>query len=98
MPAATTRDELARLRAIVAAQEARLARLERRRSAAWRLLPAALGLGLLLALVPLAVLAVTPFTDLTGGVHDANIDAIYQAGVTRGCVPDQEYCPTANVT
>jgi hypothetical protein len=41
---------------------------------------------------------VTPFTDLTGGVHDANIEAIYNAGITTGCVPNQEYCPTANVT
>src|SRR5204862_476955 len=58
----------------------------------------ALCLALLLALVPLGLLAANPFTDLTGGVHDANIDAIYNAGVTRGCVPDEEYCPTANVT
>jgi hypothetical protein len=61
------------------------------------ILPAAC-LALLLALVPLGLLAANPFTDLTGGPHDANIDAIYNAGVTRGCVPDQEYCPTRNVT
>src|SRR5215212_6319057 len=30
--------------------------------------------------------------------HAGNIGLIYGAGITRGCVPDQEYCPTANVT
>jgi hypothetical protein len=81
----------------VGALEGQLARYERRRRRARRLIPL-LTVALLVALAPLAVLAVTPFTDLTGGVHDANIDAIYQAGVTRGCVPDAEYCPTAGVT
>ena len=103
MPDETTRDDLAQLRATVlaqqaqlAAQQARLARLERpRRRRAW--LPAAC-LAVLVALVPLGLLAANPFTDLTGGPHDANIDAIYQAGVTMSCVPGAEYCPTANVT
>jgi hypothetical protein len=97
LPDDTTRADLARLRALVATQEARLARLERRRPATRRLVPA-VTLALLLALVPLSLLAATPFTDLTGGVHDQNIDAIYNAGVTTGCVPNAEYCPTANVT
>src|SRR5918999_1090977 len=77
----------------LAALRRRLDRPHRRRA----LLPA-LCLALLVALVPLSVLAAHPFTDLTGGVHDANIDAIYNAGVTTGCVPNAEYCPTANVT
>jgi hypothetical protein len=32
------------------------------------------------------------------GVHDANIQVIYDAGITKGCVPNVSYCPTANVT
>ncbi len=53
---------------------------------------------LLVALLPLTLLAANPFGDLTGGVHDANIDAIYNAGITTGCVPNESYCPTDNVT
>jgi hypothetical protein len=87
---AETRRELALLRAEVAAL--------RRQRGNWRR-HAALGLvAALVALVPLGLLAANPFTDLTGGVHDANIDAIYNAGITTGCVPNAEYCPTANVT
>jgi hypothetical protein len=55
-------------------------------------------LALLVALLPLGLLAANPFDDLTGGPHDANIEAIYNAGVTRGCVPDVSYCPTDYVT
>ena len=95
MPAHSTTEDFARLQARVAELEAGRARRSRRRRRAW--LPAAC-LALLVALVPLGLLAANPFTDLTGGPHDANIDAIYNAGVTRGCVPDQEYCPTRNVT
>lgn len=89
-------DELAQLRAELVAVHARLTRMERRRRP-HRTLPLAL-LGLLVALLPLGILAAAPFTDLTGGPHDANIGLIYDAGITRGCVPDQEYCPTTNVT
>ena len=53
---------------------------------------------LLIALVPLATLAANPFTDLTGGVHDGNIDAIYTAGITTGCDPGVAYCPNDLVT
>lgn len=59
---------------------------------------ASLALTLLIALVPLSLFAATPFNDLTGGVHDANIAAIYAAGITKGCVPDVSYCPADNVT
>src|SRR3954453_6784677 len=91
-----TRDELlARLQARVAHLEAVRSRGQRRRPR--RLLPLAL-VALLVALLPLSLLAASPFTDLTGGVHDANIEAIYTAGVTKGCVPNEQYCPTANVT
>jgi len=105
-----TRDELARLHAQLAAQEARiaaqqiafaarLARLERpRRRLPRRFLPLAL-VALLVALTPLGLLAATPFTDLVpGSVHNANIQAIYDAGITTGCVPNAQYCPTDLVT
>jgi hypothetical protein len=78
----------------------RLAILEgnrHRARTARRLLPLVLA-ALLVALVPLAALAANPFNDLTGGVHDPNIDAIYNAGITRGCDPDVSYCPTGLVT
>jgi hypothetical protein len=84
----------------VAALEGRLARGARgaRRGHRARRAPALL-VALLVALVPLSLLAATPFTDLNpGSVHNPNIDALYAAGVTRGCVPDQEYCPNAGVT
>jgi hypothetical protein len=86
------RDILAELTTL-RAEVANLKRKKRRT----RLLPLAL-VALLVALFPLSLLAASPFTDLTGGVHDANIEAIYTAGVTRGCVPNEQYCPTANVT
>jgi hypothetical protein len=89
----TTRELLVR----VASLEAEVMGLRRRKRRTRRLLPFTL-MALLVGLLPLSVLATTPFNDLTGGVHDANIDAIYQAGVTKGCVPDVSYCPTANVT
>ncbi len=101
-----TRDELVQLRAQLAEQEARftarLAHLERprrvpRRHLRGRFLPLAL-VALLVVLTPLALLAASPFNDLTGGVHDANIGLLYDAGITRGCVPDVSYCPTDTVT
>lgn len=97
--------ELARLRADVAtliardrAREIELTALRRalRPRHRQRIAPA-LVLALLGALVPLSLLAANPFGDLTGSVHDADIDAIYNAGVTTGCDP-VSYCPTANVT
>jgi hypothetical protein len=91
-------DRLKTLQARVAAQEATLARCERRRQRPVHHLLRLLTVALVVALLPLSLLAASPFTDLTGGVHNANIAAIYDAGVTRGCVPDAEYCPTANVT
>jgi hypothetical protein len=97
-------DDLAQLRAELATQRATtealrtdLGRLTRRRQLPRRALPLLLA-ALLVALVPLATLAANPFNDLTGGVHDANIDAIYNAGITRGCDPDVSYCPTGLVT
>ena len=100
-------DELAQLRAELAAQRTEIAALNARvdgtpaprprRRLPRRFLPLAL-VALLVVLTPLATFAANPFTDLTGGVHDANIGLIYDAGITKGCVPDVSYCPTDNVT
>ncbi len=75
-----------------ASAESRRSRPQRRR------LLLLLPLVVLLALVPVSIRAANPFNDLTGSVHDPNIDAIYNAGITTGCVPNVSYCPTANVT
>lgn len=92
------RAELAAQRAVTAAQQVRLARLERRRRHPRRTLPILLA-ALLAALIPLATLAANPFTDLNpGSVHNFNIDAIYTAGITTGCNPGVAYCPTNPVT
>lgn len=91
-----TRDELAQLRARVAQLETKQRPRSRLRQLR-RFLPLAV-VGLLVALMPLSLLAANPFNDLTGGVHDANIDAIYNAGITTGCVPNVSYCPTDLVT
>ncbi len=83
------RDELALLRTVVAAQQLRLARLERRprrRRLSPRLVPLAL-VALLLALVPLSLLAADPFfSDLNAAapVHRPNIQAIGNVGITTG--------------
>src|SRR4051794_2870819 len=97
-------DTIHPLEARLAAAERRLATFEAERGVRRtprRHLPARLGAALvtatLLALIPLALLAATPFTDLTGGDHDANIDLIYNAGITTGCDPTH-YCPRDNVT
>src|SRR3954447_8154524 len=101
----TTRDELARLRAALAAMEARhtaeLTALRRLvlKPRRWRALVPALCLALVVALVPLSLLAATPFADLNpGSPHNANIDAIYRAGITKGCTPNERYCPNDFVT
>lgn len=66
-----------------------LHRAGRRRRAA-----AVMILALLTALVPLSLLAANPFTDLQpGGVHNDDIDLIYNARITQGCAPTL-YCPT----
>ena len=91
-----SRDELALLRARVEQLETERRPRPRRRLPR-RFLPLALAV-LLVALIPLATLAASPFNDLTGGVHDANIGLIYDAGITKGCVPNVSYCPTDNVT
>jgi len=102
-----TRAELDQLRAELAAQQDEVAALRRAIGASRtrrfprlprRLLPLAL-VAVLLVLTPLSLLAANPFTDLqSGSVHNANIDAIYNAGITTGCAPNAQYCPTDVVT
>jgi hypothetical protein len=41
--------------------------------------------------------AANPFVDIAGNSHEANIDAIYNAGITSGC-DATHYCPNNNVT
>lgn len=49
--------------------------------------------------MPLSIYAANTFTDLqSGSVHNGDIDTIYNLGITTGCVPDTQYCPTNNVT
>ncbi len=70
----------------------------RRGRSAWRRLLLLLPLVVLIALVPVSIRAANPFNDLTGSVHDPNIDLIYNAGITTGCVPNVSYCPKDTVT
>jgi len=95
----TTRDELlTRLQTRVAQLEATQARQRRRGHPPRRFLSLAL-VALLAALLPLSLLAANPFTDLVpGSVHNPNVDAIYNAGITTGCDPNVSYCPTDLVT
>jgi hypothetical protein len=94
----TLRAEIDTQRAITATLRADLERLQRRRRRSRRALPLAL-VALLVLLAPLATLAASPFTDLNANsVHNANIDAIYNAGITRGCDPGVAYCPNGLVT
>lgn len=96
------RDDLLALRAEydgkLNALQAEVTTLRRRRQRSRHPLLLLLPAILFVALVPLATLAANPFNDLTGGVHDANIDAIYNAGITTGCDPNVSYCPNDNVT
>jgi hypothetical protein len=86
---ATQRDLLATLHATVQRQGTELARSRQRRQrgrAAWRSLPLLLA-GLLVALLPLSLLAANPtFSDLNDAaeVHRPNIQAIGNAGITTG--------------
>jgi len=70
----------------------------RRKRRHTRLLPVVIA-ALLVALIPGLAIAANPFNDLIpGSVHNTNIDLIYNAGITTGCVPGQQYCPTDFVT
>ncbi len=51
-----------------------------------------------LALVPLGLFAAN-FQDLNpGSAHNGNINAIADAGITKGCTDAQHYCPNDFVT
>jgi len=96
----TTRDgRIEQLEAQVAALLDAQRRPRPRRRLPRRVLSLAL-VALLVALVPLASLAAGPtFNDLNAGsVHNANIQAIADAGITKGCDPGVSYCPNGLVT
>jgi hypothetical protein len=104
------RAELAALRAELGRQRAAhgqaLATLQRRsvrraRRSPIRRVRVALMAALLMALVPLVLLAAGSFTDLDpASPHNANIAAIQAAGITKGCDPPDftQYCPKDTVT
>ena len=97
-----TRAELDQLRTQLAAQQTELAGLRRAVHARGprrfprlprRFVPFAL-VALLMALTPLSLLAANPFTDLVpGSVHNANIDAIYTAGIHHRLRPQRSVLP-----
>lgn len=92
-------DDLAQLRAEVAALRARVAPPTRRHIPR-RFLPLAL-VALLVALLPLSLRAATPFTDLDPAQdagHNPNIELIFNAGITQGCGTPTAYCPKEAVT
>jgi hypothetical protein len=96
-------DELAALRRELATVHARLDRVTRRpvrRRLFARFAPLGI-VALLVALMPLSLLAANPFTDLvSGSPHNTDIDLIYNAGITKGCDPPTfvNYCPEGLVT
>ncbi|MFN8513519.1 MAG: YncE family protein [Chloroflexia bacterium] len=103
---AQLREEIARLAAAQAATATRLAQTERelarfrarrgtRRGTRWL---APLLIAALVALVPLGLTAAN-FQDLNqGSPHNNNINAIADAGISRGCTDLQHYCPNNLVT
>jgi hypothetical protein len=99
MATPSMQDVLAQL----ASQQAQIADLQAARRRARRrfprrLLPLAL-VALFVALMPLSAFAAISFNDLNAGsVHNPNIQAIADAGITTGCVPNVSYCPNDNVT
>jgi hypothetical protein len=94
----TQEEELAALRQEVGRLRAQFT--TRRRRTARARLGAALTTALLVALVPLGIFAAN-FTDLNpGSPHNDNINAIADAGITKGCNPptNDQYCPNDFVT
>jgi hypothetical protein len=93
--------EVAALRAGHAAQQARLAHLERAQRRRPRRHFAFALVALLVALLPLSLLAAS-FTDLPNPDegHNADINAIADAGITHGCNPpaNDQFCPHDLVT
>jgi len=91
-------DALARQVATLVRAELAAERRKRAQRGGHKRRGAALIAAFLVALLPFVAFAANPFNDLTSGVHDGNIGLIYDAGITKGCVPNVSYCPTANVT
>ena len=91
-------DALARQVATLVRAELAAERRKRAQRGGHKRRGAALIAAFLVALLPFVAFAANPFNDLTGGVHDGNIGLIYDAGITKGCVPNVSYCPTATVT
>jgi hypothetical protein len=92
------RAEWAALRAEVAALRRQIGRRRRRNS--WRRVGALVIVAALTALAPLGLFAAS-FTDLNAGSpHNGNINAIADAGITKGCNPptNDNYCPNDLVT
>src|SRR5262245_20693990 len=86
--------------ALLEAEVARLTRAVRRgrpRRRWWRV-PAMLLCAALLAAVPAGVLGAN-FVDLNpGSGHNPNINAIADAGISKGCSDSTHYCPNDLVT
>jgi hypothetical protein len=97
---ADLREEIGRLtERLTRAEQTLAARRPARRLGHGRRWLAATLLAILVAAMPLALVAATPFNDLNpDSAHNGDIDLIYSAGITRGCVPNRKYCPNANVT
>jgi hypothetical protein len=95
--------QLARILDRLVAQEAQLAELRadvRRRSsrARRRRMVAIAAVALLLALLPTVAWGAA-FVDLNpGSPHNADINLIADAGISRGCTDTAHYCPNAYVT
>jgi hypothetical protein len=97
----TIQDLLERIARLEGERDATQAHRRRRAAGGWRRLGAAMATALLVALVPLALLAAGPFTDLDpNSPHNGNIAAIQAAGITKGCDPPDftQYCPKDYVT
>lgn len=58
---------------------------------------ASLALGLVLAFIPAAGAAGGSFADDDGSVHEVDIEALFAAGITKGCAPGR-FCPDDPVT
>ena len=78
----------------MAVWEARAARASR-----YRRMGAALILTPRVVIAPLGLFAAGPFQDLNpGSAHNASIEAVADAGISKGCADAQHDCPNDLVT